>query len=1168
MGLLTPWSWIALVGMSVPLAGTVEDAGGRPVARASVWLSDSYAREPGPGEILAEATTDAEGRFRLDRPDGLVGRGASWSPTLWAHKPGARLAFVEFKHQVPGPDEPVKLALGPPAGATLRVLQPDGKAAAGARVLLARASFRAPRVPAALVRRIAATADADGRATLPDIRPEDVDQVDVTAEGLVTQCLAIEPAGPGEMTASIRPVGAIRVRIVSDNPDALRGWRTRAWTTPDDPGFRGPSTSWSSEDTDDLGLAQHRAIAVGRIALTVTPPAGSRYLAASPIHDRNRAGETTEIRIPIRLAVRVSGVVREAGGGAPIPGVKVSLHPLRAGGSFVDPVTNAEGRYSVVILPGEARFSLREVPPTHFRPPVFPHWRDFEIKPGDDPLTLEPVELRRAETVRGRVVDEAGRPVAAASVNGHWSSPEFERNPDSVRATTDARGEFTLGSIAPGAEVRVSGALGWLGETEVETVPAGGGPVTLRLVRRPRIALTGRAIEPDGKPVADAEVRVRLRTSSQGFDQGGEVTFEDGREVRTAADGTFRTPPEVPSGHQYRVSIKASGREPAESGWIVAPASTFPDLALRRSERPRTVAGRVVDTAGRPIADAEVFQSGDGPRRTRDTTDAEGRFRVPGVPDDSPAFLFARKAGHRFLGRRVGPSDQAVELVVPRLDEPPAARLKATPSPSSRAEEREIARDLLAPALRRALDGSAADFERREVFEIEALVDPDRVSTMIENQTLAADASLLASLVLARHEDGPRSLIEALDALGPAEKTRGVASTLFGRLAGAPVALRREILGRASGVDQDAPFGDEWRASSLRQIAERWLDLGDVARAAPIVREIQAIVARLPADAAARLKGELADVLAPIDLPAALGLLEGDKPDHALDQRLARMAARVAATDPAAARGLIDRIKDDSNKIQARRAASVRIAAVDLPAARALAEGYPDPVLPAVLPAIAAGKLAGTDPEKARALLLESINRLGRIAEAGVPRQMAQPAVAMARLLPLAARIDPDRAPGYLWFALASRPARPAEPEARPIMPWHRQAYADLAELAMLIAPYDRPAADAVFAIVAGRVPGIFDDTWGPGDEGTAIVRWAAAYDARAARSMFDVLPEDPVPPKGRAQQPEPRFQHEAKAKARLAIARTLGLPPELRRRHDGAQWSPGAWLAELDETP
>ena len=45
---------------------------------------------------------------------------------------------------------------------------------------------------------------------------------------------------------------------------------------------------------------------------------------------------------------------------------------------------------------------------------------------------------------------------------------------------------------------------------------------------------------------------------------------------------------------------------------------------------PAPVRGWVFDRQGRPVAGAQVFQSGDGPERTKTETDAEGKFALEG----------------------------------------------------------------------------------------------------------------------------------------------------------------------------------------------------------------------------------------------------------------------------------------------------------------------------------------------------------------------------------------------------------------------------------------------------------------------------------------------------------------------------------------------------------
>ena len=82
------------------------------------------------------------------------------------------------------------------------------------------------------------------------------------------------------------------------------------------------------------------------------------------------------------------------------------------------------------------------------------------------------------------------------------------------------------------------------------------------------------------------------------------------------------------------------------------------------------------------------------------------------------------------------------------------------------------------------------------------------------------------------------------------------------------------------------------------------------------------------------------------------------------------------------------------------------------------------------------------------------------------------PSVSMARLLPLAVRVDPDRSSEYLWRAIAARP-----PRAAGAVHWSatleiRQHYLVLAQLAALVARYDREAAETIFAPVAEDAAG------------------------------------------------------------------------------------------------
>jgi hypothetical protein len=179
-------------------------------------------------------------------------------------------------------------------------------------------------------------------------------------------------------------------------------------------------------------------------------------------------------------------------------------------------------------------------------------------------------------------------------------------------------------------------------------------------------------------------------------------------------------------------------------------------------------------------------------------------------------------------------------------------------------------------------------------------------------------------------------------------------------------------------------------------------------------------------------------------------------------------------------------------------------------------------------------------------LLREAVERIAKVG-LDLPVRPA-PSLALARLLPLAVRIDSDRAPDYLWLALSIRPPLSAVPEQWPMRNQVRERYLDRAELAARVARYDRAAAEVVFAPLTDRLASLADEVSGLGNEGPPILRAAGAFDARIARSLLDSLPEDPPPPDP-SPGGMPRYSHQTKAFARLAVAKILALPPELRLR-------------------
>ena len=144
-------------------------------------------------------------------------------------------------------------------------------------------------------------------------------------------------------------------------------------------------------------------------------------------------------------------------------------------------------------------------------------------------------------------------------------------------------------------------------------------------------------------------------------------------------DGSFQTPDNLLAGSAYRVAIRNEGSDPIFSDWITM-ADKPRDLSVFVLKPARTIRGQVVDRQGKPVAGIEVFQSGDGPKRTSTQTDAAGRFSLGGFRQ-GPVFLFVHGDPFGFQGRLVNPAEADVTVELTRVSEHPRREMKMLPDP-------------------------------------------------------------------------------------------------------------------------------------------------------------------------------------------------------------------------------------------------------------------------------------------------------------------------------------------------------------------------------------------------------------------------------------------------------------------------------------------------------
>ncbi|RKH15063.1 carboxypeptidase regulatory-like domain-containing protein [Corallococcus sp. CA053C] len=310
-------------------------------------------------------------------------------------------------------------------------------------------------------------------------------------------------------------------------------------------------------------------------------------------------------------------------GGQPSPGANVRLYwhgepgesAWRLAGSGV---TDAKGHVRLASGPGSYLVAVRA-------PGQAPLLRDV-VRPYGELRTALRVSLEPGQVLTGRtVVHGTNEPLplvelvltAHARDLEHWQraeAPDEER----VYATSDARGNFRVEGLAPGAYLLEARALGHARAVESRLRIPVKGPLTVAL----RVAgvIEGFVVDARGLPVADAEVQV-----------GGSPA----QVVTTGAEGGFSVEVE-PGAHTV------SARRGDESGALDKPVistagSTVRDVRIRLGPG-AVLEGRVVEqSSGSPVVGARIdvsLSEGNGNSGLA-LSDAEGHFVVRGLAPGS-----------------------------------------------------------------------------------------------------------------------------------------------------------------------------------------------------------------------------------------------------------------------------------------------------------------------------------------------------------------------------------------------------------------------------------------------------------------------------------------------------------------------------------------------------
>lgn len=617
------------------IGGRVVDAAGRPVAGALVWADDEWSRA---------VVADGSGRFRL-----LPSR---WPAIVFAAAPGYRppqlLDGVEVRRP---PADDVVLRLTAVAALRGEVVDREDRPVAG--VFLSITPLDRPR------RYRGRRSDEGGRFHFAELEPGIRYRLTASKEGYLLRYLTVAPLDARtsrHQRIVIEPYDRFVGRVVDEDERPVAGARViLRGAVPSGDDRLPPQVKIYPLRSDAGGHFEHRGLFVGEVDMTVEAEGYAPLKVAGVPVERGAGEQDLGTLILPRGAVLAGRVVDPAG--APVAAAEIRARPAESIASL-KPAADAPPPSAQATSDEDGHFALRDLLPgsivdleveaAEFTParlrqvPVAPSAGD---EGGEEPLEIV---LQPALRLAVRVVDGDGAPLAGARVRALIEDPQatfsggvYHQRRVLEEATTAADGGVLLRRLEPAARLRVEAvAAGYQrGVSPLLDLTAAEPAEELVLTLRPAAVVRGRVRDPNGEPLAAAEVLVL---------DGEEPSSSPAAQDTSDAEGRYRLNGLAPG---KRTVFARHDRFPATAVTVELVEGENPlDLTFPAGV---DVAGRLLDENGEPVVGVAVLLTGAGQlvRPPFSRTDRDGRFRFEQVPDGLYTLVLA---GRRYVLRPSG----------------------------------------------------------------------------------------------------------------------------------------------------------------------------------------------------------------------------------------------------------------------------------------------------------------------------------------------------------------------------------------------------------------------------------------------------------------------------------------------------------------------------------
>ena len=345
---------------------------------------------------------------------------------------------------------------------------------------------------------------------------------------------------------------------------------------------------------------------------------------------------------------QVSGRVLDAATRAPVPGVDVSF------GNALGEATatsGPDGTYALTLAPGNYKVMA-------IGDGVFGAGSGrFDLRAGQA-VTGYDILVGRLARLRGKVVDHAGAPVAGAHVSFTariGGKPIGSEQAGGIgEATSDQGGAFDI--EVPAGDVKLTAELDDIrGQAHLSGVIPGQEPAEVIIRLKAGSAVAGIVVDSARAPVAGAEVAITVQRADGGASE---------RTATSDAAGRFR----IERLTHGRASLEARGEGSVSPPVVVTlrdgKERTGVQLILTGAA---TIAGRVIDGTGKPVAGASVLAT---PKKSKIKprpveSGADGSFTIEGLATGTSHVVQARSSGYaNAFARNVVPPADKLELVL------------------------------------------------------------------------------------------------------------------------------------------------------------------------------------------------------------------------------------------------------------------------------------------------------------------------------------------------------------------------------------------------------------------------------------------------------------------------------------------------------------------------